>query len=84
VPPIPTTTLSTPYGVLTNPPPRTVSTVYSPVDVNCQCQLCNQHRYLRELGIKDVEFVNIDYHDKKEHKAPEHLKVIYDDISFSH
>jgi hypothetical protein len=51
------------------------STQHSTVNINCQ--LCNQHRYLRELGIKDVEFVNIDYHDKKEHKAPEYLKVNY-------
>jgi hypothetical protein len=32
-------------------------------------------RYVRELGLKDVEHVVLDYHDKKEHKEPEFLKV---------
>jgi hypothetical protein len=30
---------------------------------------------VRELGLKDVEHVKIDYFEKKEHKEPEFLKV---------
>jgi hypothetical protein len=30
---------------------------------------------VRKLGLQDVEFVKLDYQDKKEHKEPGYLKV---------